>query len=207
MKKNINQILDNKKKIIFLLIGLSFVIRLIALYFFHDDEMDNEWGVLLNNLIKFKTYSFFTHENILIPSVMVPPLYVYFLYCIKILTFEKINFIHTLIFIQIILSTLSVYVFYKINQKFFSDKICLINSLIFSLFPLNIYAAGQISSITLQIFLSLLFLLFVFTLSEQQTKKNFLTFSLNIMFLLVIFQTCFPFSFFFYFGCSKACYF
>ena len=34
------------------------------------------------------------------------------LYCIKIITLEKINILNTLIFIQIILSTISVYIFY-----------------------------------------------------------------------------------------------
>ena len=169
MKKNINQIFRNEKKIIFLLIGTSFIIRLIALYFYHDTKMDNEWGVLLNNLIKYQTYSFFSFNNTLLPSVLVPPLYVYFLFFIKIIAIEKINFLNTLFFFQIILSTLSVYIFYKINKKFFSEKICTINAIIFSLFPLNIYAAGQISSATLQIFLSLLFLLFVQRHSSHMT--------------------------------------
>ena len=177
MKKNINQIFRNEKKIIFLLIGTSFIIRLIALYFYHDTKMDNEWGVLLNNLIKYQTYSFFSFNNTLLPSVLVPPLYVYFLFFIKIIAIEKINFLNTLFFFQIILSTLSVYIFYKINKKFFSEKICTINAIIFSLFPLNIYAAGQISSATLQIFLSLLFLLFVFIIGEKQIRKNFLIFA------------------------------
>ena len=109
---------------------------------------------------------------------MLPPLYAFFLYFLKILTFEKINFLNTLIFIQIILSTISVYIFFKINQKIFTKKISLINSYIFSLLPLNIYSAGQTSSITLQIFLSLLFLLFLFSLAEHQTKKKILIFSL-----------------------------
>ena len=83
-----------------------------------------------------------------------------------------------LLFVQIILSTISIYIFYKINQKIFSNKISLINSYIFSLLPLNIYSAGQISSITLQVFLSLLFLLLLFNLAEYQTKRKILTFSL-----------------------------
>ena len=174
------------KKNIFLLIALSFIIRLISIYFFHDTRVDNEWGILLNNLVKFKTYSLHTTENLSIPSVLMPPLYAYFLYFIKIITFEKINFLTLLISIQIILSTISVYIFYQINKKLFSEKINLINSYIFSLFPLNIYAAGQVSSITLQIFLLLLFILFLFLLSEQKTKKNYLIFSLISGFLILI---------------------
>ena len=176
----------NIKKNIFLLIGLSFIIRLISTIFFHDNQIDNEWGILLDNLIKHKTYSFYNYKDTLIPSVLMPPLYAYFLYCIKILTFGKISFLNTLIFIQIIFSTISVYIFYKINEKLFSNNICLINSYIFSLLPLNIYAAGQTSSITLQIFLLLLFLLFVLILMKNQTKKNFIIFSLISSFSILI---------------------
>ena len=41
------------RKNIFLLITLSFIIRLVSIYLFHDTRIDNEWGILLNNLIKF----------------------------------------------------------------------------------------------------------------------------------------------------------
>ena len=112
MKKNINQILDNIN-FIFLLIGLSFVIRSVVIYIYHDHQLDQEWPILLDNLIRYKTYSYYGPP---IPHVMLPPLYAFFLYFLKILTFEKINFLNTLIFIQIILSTISVYIFFKINQ-------------------------------------------------------------------------------------------
>ena len=175
MKKNINQISDYNKKIIFLLVGFSLAARLVSSYFFHDNQLEYEWKNLVHNLITYKVYSYFDPS---IPSVMMPPLYAYFLYCIKILTFEKVDFLNTVIFVQVILSTISVFIFYKISRKFFSYKTCLIVSYIFSLFPLNFYSVGQISAITIQIFLTLLFLLFVFNLVEQQTKKNILIFSL-----------------------------
>ena len=174
------------KKNIVLLIFLSFVIRLLSAYFFHDSKIENEWGILLNNLVQFQTYSLYSEGSFLIPSVLMPPLYAYFIYAIKILTFNSINFIYILIFVQIIISTLSVYFFYKINFKTFSKQICLINSYIFSIFPLNFYAAGQVSSITLQIFLLLLFFLFTFKVSENKNLKNYLSFSLLASLLTLI---------------------
>ena len=101
MKKNINQILDYNKKVIFLLVCFSLVVRLISSYFFHDNQLDYEWKNLVHNLITHKVYSYFDPS---IPSVMMPPLYAYFLYCIKILTFEKVDFLNTVIFVQVILS-------------------------------------------------------------------------------------------------------
>ena len=181
MKKEINQIIKNKKNFIIYLIGFSFLIRLIVLYFLNNDEIDhtyyfgiaNEWGVLLNNLIQHNTFARCGSGDSVVPSLMLPPLYAYFLYFIKILTPEKINFLHTVIFIQIIISTISIFIFYKLNKQFFLEKTSLINTIIFSLLPLNIYAVGQSSSITIQIFLSLSFLLFLFILIKSQTKKIF----------------------------------
>ena len=174
MKKNINQILDNKSNI-FLLIGLSFIIRLVIIFIYHDNQIDQEWLILLNNLVNYKNYSYYGSG---VPSVMLPPLYPFFLYFLEILTFNKINLLNTIIFVQIILSTTSVYIFYKINQKIFSQKLSLISSFVFSFVPINIYAAGQTSSITLQIFLTLLFFLLLFDLSDNKNKKKILFFSI-----------------------------
>ena len=183
MKKNINQILDNlsKTKIYFLtwLILLSFLLRLISVYFVRDINIEHEWHILLDNLIKYRSYSFYTFNDQLIPSVLLPPIYLFFLYFVKIVTsFEGSNFLYSIIFIQIILSTYSVYLFYQLNQNFFSNKLSLVNSIIFSVIPLNIYTCGQISSITLQIFFSLLFLNFLLAITEKQTKLNMLIFSM-----------------------------
>ena len=107
-----------------------------------------------------------------------PPLYPFLLYLINIISLNKVDFISLIIFLQAIISTLSVYIFYKINLNFFSSKLSLFNSLIFSLFPLNVYMSGQISSITLQVFLSLLFLNFLLLIINKQTKKNIILFSI-----------------------------
>ena len=183
MKKNINQILDNPYniKIYWLpcLIASSFLLRLLAVYFVRDVQIEYEWAVLLNNLIKYKSFSYYTFNNQLIPSVMVPPLYSFFLYLVKVITtFEETNLLYSIIFIQIILSTYSIYLFYQINKTFFSDRLSLINSIIFSIIPLNIYVCGQISSANLQIVFSLLFLKFLLLIIKKQTNSNLLIFSI-----------------------------
>ena len=76
------------------------------------------------------------------------------------------------------ISTYSIYLFYEINQNFFSNGLSLINSIIFSVFPLNVYASGQISSVNLQIFFSLLFLKFLFLVIKRKTNKNISIFSI-----------------------------
>ena len=191
MKKNINQILDNPYniKIYWLpcLIASSFLFRLLAVYFVRDIQIEYEWGILLNNLIKYKSFSYYTFNNQLIPSVLVPPLYSFFLYLVKVITtFEGTSLLYSIIFIQIILSTCSIYLFYQINQTFFSDRLSLINSIIFSIIPLNVYVCGQISSANLQIVFSLLFLKFLLLIIKKQTNSNILIFSIvsGLLFLI-----------------------
>ena len=80
--------------------------------------------------------------------------------------------------IQIVLSTYGVYVFYQINQNFFSNKISFINSIIFSIIPLNLYVCGQISSINLQLVFSLIFLKYLFIIIKKSSKSNELFFAI-----------------------------
>ena len=161
------------------LIVISFLTRILFVVFYRDVHIDNEWGVLLDSLIKDKTYSYYKFYNEPIPSAYMPPLYVFFLYFIKIITsFEKTSFVNTIIILQIIFSTYSVYLFYKINKNFFPNWLSYINSSIFSLIPINIYICGQISSINLQIFLSLLFLRFLLLILDEKSRKNIFIFSI-----------------------------
>ena len=154
------------------LIILSFLLRGASSYFLGDVDFDNEWNILIDNLINYKSYSFYTFNSVLIPSVYMPPLYPFSIFFIKIITsFEKQNLLYSVIIFQIVLSVYSVYLFYQINENFFSKKISLINSAVYSIVPLNIYAAGQISSITLQIFLSLFFLKILFLIMKEQSTK------------------------------------
>ncbi len=167
-----------KFSILFFLILISFLARLIAVLFYGDTKIDNEWGILLNNLYNHKTYAFYEFENKLIPSSYMPPLYPFILLFLKIISFNKINILNLIFTFQILLSLISIYIFYKINEQFFSIKTSIINSFIFSFLPLNIYAVTQTSSITLQIFLSLLFLRYFFLTTTNTSNKNILIFSI-----------------------------
>ena len=76
-----------KKKEIYtliLLIIFSIFIRIPTIAVFGDTSLDNEWGVLVNNLIIHKTLAFDyldpALDKFLLPNVWMPPLYVYYLY-------------------------------------------------------------------------------------------------------------------------------
>ena len=166
-----------KFSILFFMILISFLVRLAAILLYGDTKIDNEWNVLLNNLYYHNTYAYYQFENKFIPSSYMPPLYPFVLLFLKIISFNKINILSLIFSFQILLSIISIYIFYKINEQFFSNKISLINTFIFSFFPLNVYAVTQTSSITLQIFLSLLFLRYFFLTTINDSNKNIIIFS------------------------------
>ena len=211
MKKKINQILDNqidiKNYLLPNLIVVSLLLRILTVYFIKDTHIEHEWNVLLNNLIEHKSYSLYSFNGKLVPSVLMPPMYAFFLYSIKVITsFDKSNFLYAIFFVQIILSTYTVYLFYQINQIFFSKKLSLINSFIFSIFPLNVIICGQISSAGLQVFFSLLFLKFLLLLINKESKKNILIFSVISGLLILLrgeFLLIFSFIIFFIFFKKK----
>ena len=99
-----------------------------------------------------------------------PPLYFLFLYFNKLLSIDLVNFLHLIYFNQILLSTISVYIFYKICNNFLNEKFSLIGTLIFSLFPLMLYGNGLVSSATLQLFLYLLFFKIYLDILTKKSK-------------------------------------
>ena len=104
------------------LLVLSFFVGLLSIYYYGDTSIDHEWSTLLDNLYNHGTLAFRSFDGNLIPSVYMPPLYVYFLYLIKILNPNFFLYIHSVLFIQVILSTLSIYFFFKLINFFFFEK-------------------------------------------------------------------------------------
>ena len=125
--------------------------------------------------------------EVVLPTVFMPPLYFYYIYLLKFLSNDFFYIVNLVIFSQIILNTASVYFFHKIveiNEKDRS-KALLITS-IFSFFPINIYASSQISSVTLQIFLIILFLYFLLIFSLRNENKFLFLFSIISGLLILI---------------------
>ena len=171
------QHLKNKETyLLFFLFLFSFLIRIPVIFIFGDTRLDNEWGIIVNNLTDYGKFSLVNFGDFFVPSLFMPPLYAFYLYFFKIFHFNNEIYIQVVLFSQIILSSFSVVIFYNINKFFFSNNICILGTLIFSLFPLHIYACAQISSIILQSFLMITF--FYFFLKTMK-KNNFY----NICFL------------------------
>ena len=168
-------VLDNK---IILIMIIGIISGLFSIYFFSDSKLVNEWPILLNNLETNKMLSVRSVDGVPVPNIFMPPLYPFFLYLIKIPINDTEIFLNTVFSIQLIISIISIFLCYKIFLEIFSEKISLFGSLIFTVFPLNVYAISQISSITLQVLLINIFLLSFIKIFKETSKTNYLTFSI-----------------------------
>mgnify|MGYP001283164632 FL=1 len=183
------------------IIFLGVLARFLAVIIVGDQHVDNEWGVMLKNLEENNILSIRDVNGQPMPNAFMPPLYPLFLYVIKFF-FSQLNiFLYAVYFIQILLSAISIYLTYKILLEFYSENICKIGTLIYSIFPLNIYGASQISSITLQLFFINLFILGFVFLIKYKNLYGIITFSISAGFLMLLrgeFFIFFIFSLIFY---------
>jgi len=165
-------------------ISTCFVARCLFFYNFSDVEIYNEWAVLLNNLSETGTLGInIVNDNLIkqdfantgdnvLPTAFMPPLYVFYMYALKILSLGKIELTKLIIFSQIIISCFSTLIFFKILNSFLGNKTSILLTYLFSLYPTNILSSLQISSITLQLFLFLIFIFYFTNLINFQSYKN-----------------------------------
>ena len=63
-----------------LILVFSFLLRLLAIMIFRDLKVDNEWGILLDNLEIGGILSVHSIQGTPVPNIFMPPLYPFFLY-------------------------------------------------------------------------------------------------------------------------------
>ncbi len=175
---------SNKNIILILL--LAILARIFSIYFYGDYEIDMEWGVMLSNLEENRLLSVRSVDGVPVPNIFMPPLYPIFLYAIKLIFQDSEVFLKVTLIIQLILSIFSIFIIYKILQQLFSKKFSLLGTLIYSFFPLNIYAVSQISSITLQMFLINVFIFSFIKIFKNFDLKNITLFSTSSALLILL---------------------
>jgi hypothetical protein len=184
--------------IVYLLV-LSLLIRLAISYFYSDNSLVNEWGIILHNHqltgifgynVAINDYfaepKFAEINEIVLPTVFMPPLYYYFIYFIKIFTNNTFDLVLVVIFFQTVLSLFSIIIFYKIINFFETKKLAFFVTIIFAIFPINVLATSQISSIILQIFLILSFLFFLLKFIKEKNNSYLYFFSIFSGLLVLI---------------------
>ena len=187
--------------LIFFLIFLALVFRILAFYFFADTQLVNEWKILIYNLSERGTLGFYVinegsevvskmaNENeTVLPSVFMPPLYAYYIFIIQSIFLKSLNFINIIIFSQIILSLISIYIFFRLLKKDENLKIVLATCIIFSLIPINVYSTVQISSVSIQVFLLTCFFLLLkkFSIDKKFSTISLFLFSIISGFLILL---------------------
>ncbi len=176
---------------IFHILVISLVVRLITTYFFSDDSLTNEWAIIIHNYELTGVFGYYVLENntlvtpkyaevgdIVLPTVFMPPLYIYFILFLKTVSFGFLELSFLVIIFQILISLLTIYIFYKLIRQLEDKILSLIISFIFSFFPLNVWIVSQISSITLQIFLIVSFFYLIVRLQQNDQLRFLLLFSL-----------------------------
>ena len=184
---------------VYAIIALSLISRIYAYYYFSDVEIVNEWGIILHNLNtsgilgynvvldQFNALPKFAEVGeTVIPSAFMPPLYIYFINFIKFMSGGSIDFVKYIIFFQIFLSLISIYIFFKTVRNFEDHKKSIIFTLIFAFLPINIFAAVKISSITLQLFLLVFYFYFLPQHNNNKSIKRLIFFSIISGLLILI---------------------
>ena len=165
---------------------LGVLAGLVSIYFFGDRNLDNEWGGMVQNLENNNILSSRIIDGELVPNIFMPPLYPFFLFVLKKFFFIDSFYVTGVLLIQLLLFIYSAIILEKIINILFEKKYSKIGVLIFIIFPLNIYAVGQISSINLQIFLFMVFTYNFIKIYKTNEKLNILFFSLSSGLLILL---------------------
>lgn len=168
---NINFLYNNKRIYLFLFL-LSIISRIVISFFFGDRVLENEWAILVKNLYIFNTLSMLNFDGLLVPNLWMPPIYAYFIYLHTLVFGMDENLASYVIATQVIISSCTTIVFYKIIEKFFTSKISFFGAIFFSLFPLIVFSASQISSASLYLFFLLSFILLILNLSSNNKTNS-----------------------------------
>ena len=64
---------------------MSFILRVPFSLIYGDNYLENEWEVLVRNLIEHKTLAILNFGDLYVPNLWMPPLYAYFLFSISLL--------------------------------------------------------------------------------------------------------------------------
>ncbi len=184
---------------IFHLLFLSLIARVVTYYFYGDTILANEWALIIHNYevtnifgIHVAVDEYIAETKLaetgdrVIPSVFMPPLYYYFIFVIKYLTNNAIDVANLIIFSQIIISLISILIFSKILKFLINKNFIIYIVSIFAFFPINVLAASQISSVTLQIFLLTNFFYYLFKFNKKNKLVNLILFSFFSGLLILI---------------------
>ena len=173
MKKLNLSLFAKDKNLFFLFFITAFISRSLSAYYYGDRSLENEWAILVNNLYYFNSYSLLVFDDLFVPNLWMPPIYGYFIYLHSLLVGFNDYLPISVIITQILISSLTPIFFFKILSIFFNRNHSIIGAIIFIFFPLIIYSSCQISSVTIYLFLNILFFYLILRLKKKKSKKYY----------------------------------
>ena len=160
------------------ILALGVISRIVSIEYFGDIHIDNEWGIILFNLENNSILGFREIEGKIFPNIFMPPLYPLFLFIIKTVNpFDQL-FVKSVLYVHLAISVMTIIYFRKILLNFFPKNLSDLGTFIFSLFPLYVYSVSQISSLSLQVFLIVLFFYYLLEILEKSRLKHLIYFSI-----------------------------
>ena len=174
-----NNIFENKFKFYLITFLLGILLRSIIAIYYGDTEIENEWKVLVYNLYKFNSFSMLEFDNLFVPNLWMPPIYGYFIYLHALIFGLEEKLAASVIVSQIIISSFTPIIFFKILLNFFKKEISILGAFVFCVFPIIVFSASQISSVTIYIFLFLTFVLLFLQFANK--PSNFLSVSIGLI--------------------------
>ena len=171
MRKLILDFFSKDKNLFFFIFISGLLLRSITAFFFGDRILENEWNILVKNLYFYDSFSLLVFDDLFVPNLWMPPLYGYFIYLHSLLVGFNEYLPLSVITSQIIIASITPVFFFKIISMFFSRKLSIFGSFIFNFFPLIIFSSSQISSVTIFLFLNILFFYFILKLQNNSKIK------------------------------------
>jgi hypothetical protein len=184
--ENYHHIKNKETYVIIFLILFSTFIRIPIVVMLGDTSIENEWGYLYDNLILHGQLIYEKFDGVLLPNLWMPPLYAYYIYFFSIFSSSETVVTQLVLYSQTAIAGASVAFFYQLNRNFFSKNISFLSSILFSIVPLHLYACSQISSISLQVFLIILFLFFFFQIVKNYSFLSIIGFSISSGMLILL---------------------
>ena len=171
MRKLILDFFSTDKNLFFFIFISGLLLRSITAFFFGDRVLENEWNILVKNLYFYDSFSLLVFDDLFVPNLWMPPLYGYFIYLHSLLVGFNEYLPLSVITSQIIIASITPVFFFKIISMFFSRKLSIIGTFAFNFFPLIIFSSSQISSVTIFLFLNILFFYFILKLKNNSKIK------------------------------------
>ena len=178
MRKLILDFFSKDKNLFFFIFISGLLLRSITAFFFGDRILENEWNILVKNLYFYDSFSLLEFDDLFVPNLWMPPLYGYFIYLHSLLVGFNEYLPLSVITSQIIIASITPVFFFKIISIFFNRKLSIIGSFTFNFFPLIIFSSSQISSVTIFLFLNILFFYFILKLKNNSKIKLILVIGL-----------------------------